>query len=61
MYTTPFVNSHVLILVALAVTVNPESSASKYVEGHPSPEETMQLWKQILRSFKIVDFGLFGA
>jgi len=57
----PHVTTDILITLNDAVVVNPDSSSLQFIvpQSKPNAEQTMALFKAILRSFKILDFGLF--
>jgi len=57
----PQVQTDVLITLNDGVIVNPTSSSLKFIvpEAKPNAGQTMELFMEILKSFRIVDYGLF--
>jgi len=57
----PQVTTDILITLNDGVVVNPDSSSVQFIvpDTKPNAEQTMALFKEILRSFRILDYGLF--
>jgi len=57
----PQVTTDILITLNDVVVVNPDSSSAQVIvpSTKPNAEQTMALFKEILRSFRILDNGLF--
>jgi len=52
--------TEILITLNDGVVVNLQSSSATHVVGEKSATETMELWKAMLHSLRIVDYGLFA-